>query len=46
VTGACEYLADLGLIVKVSVPVRLTKRSNADVEELAFFYPSEAPDAF
>ena len=46
VVGACEYLADLGLIAKVSVPVRLTKRSNVDLEELAFFFPSEAPDAF
>ena len=46
VAGACEYLADLGLIVKASVPVRLTKRSNVDVEELAFFFPAEAPDAF
>ena len=38
VTTACEYLADRGLIGKASSPVRLTKRSNLDVEELAFFY--------
>jgi hypothetical protein len=38
VSGACEYLADQGLITKVPLPVRLTKRSNVDVEELAFFY--------
>jgi hypothetical protein len=38
VTGACEYLADQGLIGKAPLPVRLTKRSNVDVEELAFFY--------
>jgi predicted nucleotidyltransferase len=38
VTGACEYLADQGLIGKAPLPVRLTKKSNVDVEELAFFY--------
>jgi len=37
VTGACEYLADQGLLVKAPLPVRLTKRSNIDVNELAFF---------
>ena len=37
VTGACEYLADQGLIGKAPLPVRLTKRSNIDVNELAFF---------
>ena len=37
-TTACEYLADQGLIGKASAPVRLTKRSNVDVQELAFFY--------
>jgi hypothetical protein len=37
VTGACEYLADQGLIGKAALPVRLTKRSNVDVDELAFF---------
>jgi predicted nucleotidyltransferase len=39
VTGvslACEYLADQGLLVKASTPVSLTKRSNIQVEELAF----------
>jgi hypothetical protein len=36
VTAACEYLADQGLIDKVSTPVQLTKRSNVLVEELAF----------
>ena len=40
VTTACEYLADQGLIGKVSVPVQLTKRSNVAVQELAFFYLS------
>jgi hypothetical protein len=38
VTLACEYLADQGLIGKASTPVQLTKRSNIDVEELAFYY--------
>jgi hypothetical protein len=37
VTTACEYLADQGLIGKASTPVRLTKKSNVDVQELAFF---------
>lgn len=46
VTSACEYLADRGLIGKVSVATRLTKRSTASVEELAFVHLSEAPDAF
>ena len=38
VTTACEYLADAGLLGKASAPARLTKRSNADVQELAFYY--------
>jgi hypothetical protein len=38
VTTACEYLADQGLIGKVSTPVRLTKRSNIEVQELAFIF--------
>ena len=37
VTTACEYLADQGLIGKASTPVRLTKKSNTDLQELAFF---------
>ncbi len=41
VVNACEYLADHGLIGKVSLPVRLTKRSNVDVQELAFVYLGE-----
>ncbi len=44
VTGACEYLADQGLIGKTGLPVRLTRRSNIDVEELAFFTSGKAPD--
>ena len=46
VTGVCEYLADQGLIGKASLPVRLTKKSNVQVEELAFFYASKAPDVW
>jgi uncharacterized protein len=38
VTAACEYLADLGLLGKASTPVQLTRRSNVEVQELAFFY--------
>jgi uncharacterized protein len=37
VTMACEYLADQGLIGKASTPVQLTRRSNIEVQELAFF---------
>ena len=37
VTTACEYLADRALIGKASTTLRLTKKSNVDVEELAFF---------
>ena len=46
VTTACEYLADQGLIAKVSTPVQLTKRSNVLAQELAFVYMGEAPDEF
>jgi len=38
VTTACEYLADEGLIGKASTPVRLTKKSNVEIQELAFFH--------
>jgi len=38
VTTACEYLADQQLIGKASLPVRLTKKSTVDVQELAFFF--------
>jgi predicted nucleotidyltransferase len=46
VTTACEYLADQGLIGKVSTPVQLTKKSNVLMQELAFVYMREAPDEF
>jgi uncharacterized protein len=44
VYAACEYLADLGLIGKASTPVQLTKKSNIEVQELAFFYLEERSD--
>jgi predicted nucleotidyltransferase len=44
VTTACEYLAEQGLIGKASTPARLTKKSNVEVQELAFFPLSEPPD--
>ena len=37
VTTACEYLADQGLIGKASAPVKLTRKSNVEMQELAFF---------
>jgi predicted nucleotidyltransferase len=46
VTTACEYLADQGLIGKVSTPVQLTKRSNVMVQELAFVYLRKGADEF
>jgi hypothetical protein len=42
VTTACEYLADRGLIEKVSLPARLTKKSTVTVQELAFVCLDEA----
>jgi Polymerase beta, Nucleotidyltransferase len=45
VTIACEYLAHRGLIGKASAPVRLTKRSNVDVQELAFYALDPSSDA-
>jgi predicted nucleotidyltransferase len=41
---ACEYLAAQGLIAKASTPVHLTKRSNIEVQELAFFFIAEPQD--
>ncbi len=46
VTTACEYLADQGRIGKASTPVRLTKKSNVRVQELAFFYTGGPADEF
>jgi uncharacterized protein len=44
VTTACEYLADLGLVGKASTPVHLTKKSNVQLQETAFFHLKEPPD--
>jgi hypothetical protein len=44
VTTACEYLADQGLIGKAATPVRLTRKSNVAVQELAFFSTEEPRD--
>ena len=43
VTTACEYLAARGLIGKASTATRLTRRSNVDVQELAFFSIGDPP---
>ena len=37
VSAACEYLADQGIIGRASVTSRLTRKSTADVQELAFY---------
>ncbi len=44
VTMACEYLSDQGLIGKAGTPVRLTKKSNVEAQELAFFYLEGSSD--
>ena len=46
ITVACEYLADQKLIGKASLPVRLTKRSNISMNEIAFFCGTSVPDAW
>jgi len=46
ITTACEYLADQGRIGKASTAVKITKRSNLEVQELAFVYLGEPPDEF
>jgi uncharacterized protein len=43
VTTACEYLADQGIIGKASMPARLTKKSNIQIQELAFFTMNHEP---
>jgi predicted nucleotidyltransferase len=44
VTTVCEYLADQGLVGRASTPVHLTKRSNIEVQELAFFFLDQPAD--
>lgn len=46
ITTACEYLADQGLIGKASTAAKLTKRSNVEVQELAFVHLGDPPDEF
>jgi hypothetical protein len=46
VTAACEYLSEQGLITKVSTPIHLTKKSNVQVQELAFVHIAEELDEF
>src|SRR5207249_104148 len=46
ITTACEYLADRGLIGRASTPVKVTKRSNIEVQEVAFVYLGEGADEF
>ena len=38
ITTACEYLADQGRLGKAGLPAKLTKKSNLEVQELAFFF--------
>jgi predicted nucleotidyltransferase len=49
VTAACEYLADQRLIGKASIAIQLTRKSNVQIQELAFVHLGESgalPDAF
>ncbi len=46
VSSTCEYLADQGIIGRASVTARLTKKSTADVQELAFYSLSAPPHEF
>jgi hypothetical protein len=43
VATVCEYLADLRMLGKASAPVRLTRTSNVEVQELAFVYLGDVP---
>ncbi len=45
VSTVCEYLADEGVIGKASLPVKLTKRSNVEVQEMAFFLSHESRES-
>jgi predicted nucleotidyltransferase len=38
---ACEYLSDRRAIGKAALPVRLTRKSHLEVQELAFFYTGQ-----
>lgn len=41
VITVCEWLSEKEIIAKVATPVRLTPRSQVDLDELAFFYDPE-----
>lgn len=42
---ACEWLADKAMITRLSTPLRLTEKSKASFEEMAFFYQADSsPD--
>ena len=41
-TAACEWLADSGVIERLSSPTRLTPKSRVDVEEAAYYYGEES----
>jgi hypothetical protein len=43
VTTACEWLADKGVIRKVSSPLRLTEKGRVAFEEAAFYYQKGTP---
>lgn len=38
IATACEWLADKGILSKVSSPLRLTEKSRVEFEEAAFYY--------
>ena len=38
IESACEWLEREGIIEKLAVPFRITKKSRSDVEEPAYFY--------
>jgi hypothetical protein len=46
VTTACEYLSDRGVLGKAGTPLRLTKKSNIQVQEMAFFFVGESKDQY
>jgi len=46
VSAACEYLADQGVLGRASVTGRLTRKSTADVQELAFYALTPPPTDF
>lgn len=41
VISACEWLADKGILIKDSIPMRLTVKSQVEMAEIAFYYAAE-----